>query len=161
MIQHNAGCVGLLSESNEGIGLRYNNGGDFPMADEKKKIGNSIHPFGNVLALKNVKDKKTGKGGFKNLFDSVDAIGSAVESLQAFGSLGPEEAGIAEEFLSTLTKMQVHLLDMCKEKIVGSNVLLPPEQEDPEMGGMGEAGEMGGEVDGEPMLGQKLISKHR
>ena len=64
--------------------------------------------------------------------------------------MGPQEASVAEEFLNSLTGMQVRLLDMCKEKVVGSNVLLPPEEE-----GLDVA------PDNEGVLGQKLISKQR
>ena len=94
--------------------------------NEKKESMGS--PFGNIIALKDVRDKTTRKGSLRPLFDCVEAINSAVDSLQAFNESSPddEDLRIVSKFLETLTSMQIKLLEMSREKIQKQNVLQRP-----------------------------------
>jgi hypothetical protein len=93
--------------------------------DNKKSLS-AASPFGgNVLAMKDVKDKTTRKGSLRPLFDCVEAINAAVDALQTFVETSPEDkdSGTTAKMLETLTSMQIKLLEMSKERIQKQNVM--------------------------------------
>jgi len=98
---------------------------------EEVRIEGFGNPFQSILALKDVKNKKTSKGTFRPLFDSVEAISSAVEALHAFQESVPsgEEGRAVDGFLEQLTNMQVQLLEMCQNRVRTQNMYLERESE--------------------------------
>lgn len=97
-------------------------------------------PFvGDMIVLSAVRDKKSGlEGKVKPLFDSIEALESAVDSLKTFGESAGEDREYAERCLQALAKMQTGLLDICRRKIQERSQLTPPD-----MGlGMGEEGDV-------------------
>ena len=96
------------------------------MAKEDKTVQSFGNPFQSILALKDIKDKKTKKGTFRPLFDSVEAINSAVEALHAFQESEPlgSEGEVVDNFLKQLTNMQVQLLEMCQNRVKTQNIFV-------------------------------------
>ena len=95
---------------------------------EIKKVQSFGSPFGgNVIAMKDVKDKTTRKGSLRPLFDCVEAINAAVDALQTFVETTPQDkdASMTAKMLETLTSMQIKLLEMSKERIQQQNAMQP------------------------------------
>ena len=90
------------------------------------KIGSN--PFqGNVIAMKDVKDKTTRKGSLRPLFDCVEALNAAVDALQAYSEASPEDGNqFIRQSLETLTDMQIKFLEVSKEKIQKQNSIQDP-----------------------------------
>ena len=88
-----------------------------------KKTGTSFAPF-NIIAMKDIKDKKTQKPGLRPLFDCVDSIQSAVEDVRNYLESGPdkEDVEVIESFLKKLTDMQIQILEISKKKLQGQNL---------------------------------------
>jgi hypothetical protein len=93
------------------------------MAEETKtQIG--TNPFlGHIIAMKDVKDKKSRKGSLRPLFDCVEAINTAVDALQSFNESSPDDGDrvFIAKCLESLTNMQIKLLEMSQEKIHAQN----------------------------------------
>ena len=96
--------------------------------EENKEVQSMGNPFGSIISMKDIKDKTTRKGSLRPLFDCIEAINSAVDSLQAFNESSPEDgdAGVVGKFLETLTNMQIKLLEMSRDKIQKQNILQRP-----------------------------------
>lgn len=91
-----------------------------------REVKTASNPFlGNVIALKEVKDKTTRKGSLRPLFDCIESINSAVDALQTFNEMAQDsdESNVISKFLESLTNMQIKLLEMSKEKIKNQNAL--------------------------------------
>jgi len=88
--------------------------------------GQGMSPF-DIIAMKDIKDKNTRKGSLTPLFNCVESINTAVDSLHEFANSGPNDIDKAqtEEFLNVLTSVQVKLLEMCKSKVQEQNTLPP------------------------------------
>jgi len=87
-----------------------------------KKDGQRITQF-DVLAMKAMKDKNTGKkeGSLGDLFKCVDSLNSSTVSLNDYvNSIG--EPGYREKianYLEALKRIQVGLLEIAQDKITG------------------------------------------
>jgi hypothetical protein len=81
-------------------------------------------PF-DIIAMKDIKDKKSRKGSLTPLFNCVEGINTAVDSLHEFADSNPsdEDKSNTDQFLSALTNMQIKLLEMCKGKVQEQNTL--------------------------------------
>ena len=99
---------------------------DVYVTDENVVVGLSApSPFGNTIALKDIKDKNTSKKeSMGKLFDCVQDINSASENLKSFVEASPDSVNIqvAQKFLESLAQMQVEVLEMCKDKIQDRDV---------------------------------------
>lgn len=90
---------------------------------EKKSTGAMFAPF-NIIAMKDIKDKKTQKPGLRPLFDCVDSIQAAVDDIRLYleGNPDPKEAELTQGFLKQLTDMQIQLLEVTKSRVQGQNL---------------------------------------
>ena len=72
-----------------------------------------------VIAMDNVKSKKTAKGGsLGDLLKCVDSLASSTESLRDFTAItDPQERSQFETYLQGLMKIQDGLLEKAQEKI--------------------------------------------
>lgn len=94
------------------------------MNEQTKKVGASPF-FGNILAMKDIKDKTTKKsGGLRPLFGCIESIQESVEDIREFLASGPdgEEVELLNGFLKQLTEMQIKLIEVTKSKVTGQNL---------------------------------------
>jgi hypothetical protein len=71
-----------------------------------------------VIALNNVKNKKTSKGGsLGDLFKCVESLANSTESLKDFVAGEPGDLSTYEVYLQGLLKIQDGLLEKAQEKI--------------------------------------------
>jgi len=114
---------------------------------EKEKMS-GVPLIGDMIVLSAVKDKRTGmEGKVKPLFDCIEALETAVDSLKGFAETADEDREYAEKCLQALAKMQAGLLDICRRKIEQRSQLSPPG-----MGGMMEEPDLGTSEEAEPVV---------
>jgi hypothetical protein len=85
----------------------------------EKPDNKTFSPF-QVIALNNIKDKKTSKeGSLNDLFKCIAELNSSTQSLGDFmvGAADPVQAEELKRYLDALVKVQTGLLEMAKVKI--------------------------------------------
>ena len=91
--------------------------------NKTKKTSVGISPF-NCISMKDVKDKNSGKVGFRNLFDCVTSLDESVTKLRDFiEELSQPDERISSH-INTLTGIQKDLLSICQERVGAEEV--PP-----------------------------------
>lgn len=82
----------------------------------KKSVG--ISPF-NCIAMKDIKDKDTGKAGFRQLSDCVSSLSEGVTKLKDFMENSPDssESSEVDSHIKSIIAIQKSLLKMCDREI--------------------------------------------
>ncbi len=83
---------------------------------KKNNVGYS--PF-NCIALKDIKDKETGKGNFNSVIDCVTSMSDCVAKLKDYSGSAQDssEASRINEHIKNLVTIQEDLLEIYKGKI--------------------------------------------